>query len=207
MSDATRDRLLATAKTHFAERGFYGASIAQIATELGLTKQALLYHFKRKEDLYAEILQAISERLIALVHDTASPGDPPERRFEDMILGLFIASREYPLDSRIITRELLDNQIRAKTAKSWYLEPFLEELVAALQAVPGLEKLPASRAFCIVYQLLGSIEYFAISGTTLESIYGASRHERFRADFPIELRHQIRRYIDEARSGFAGADY
>ena len=64
--DDTREKLLQAAVEQFAERGFYGASIAQIAGELDLTKQALLYYFKRKEDLYAEVLKRISDRLIEL---------------------------------------------------------------------------------------------------------------------------------------------
>jgi AcrR family transcriptional regulator len=52
----TRDAFLDAAKRHFAQRGFYGASIAAIAEELGLTKQALIHHFGTKERLYGEVL-------------------------------------------------------------------------------------------------------------------------------------------------------
>ena len=55
-NDDTREKLLNAAHSRFAERGFHGASIALIAGEVGLTKQALLYHFKRKDDLYREVI-------------------------------------------------------------------------------------------------------------------------------------------------------
>ena len=59
MASDTRELFLDTAETLFAERGFYGVSIAAIAGELGLTKQALLHHFSSKEKLYGAVLERI----------------------------------------------------------------------------------------------------------------------------------------------------
>ena len=199
MPDDTREQLLVAAKRQIAEKGFYGASLSRVAGEVGLTKQALLYHFKRKEDLYAEVLQDISQRLLRFVRATTRRPEPPERQLEDILLGLYSSSREYPLDTRILVRELLDNQSRAERAKDWYLQPFLAEIVAVLQRIKGFENVPFSAAFCMVYQLLGSIEYFAISTATLRRMYDGETYEHLRDDFPLELRNQIRRLVDSHR--------
>lgn len=196
MRDGTREQLLSAAKRQFAEKGFYGASISVVAGEVGLTKQALLYHFKRKEDLYAEVLQEISQSLLRFVRSSVSRADTPERQLEDILLGLYYASRENPVDTQILVRELLDNQARAEKVKDWYLLPFLGEIVAVVQRIRGFERIPAATAFCMVYQLLGSIEYFAISTATLTRMYGEEAYESFRDEFPMELRSQIRRLID-----------
>ncbi len=196
MADDTRELLLAGARKQFAERGFYGASLALVAGEVGLTKQALLYYFKRKEDLYGEVLREISQRLTRFLEAAAQRADPPEQQLEDIILGVYAASREYPLDTQILVRELLDNQSRAARAKDWYLRPFLDEIVSVLRRIPGLEGVTESAAFCMVYQLLGSVEYFAISTATLRRMYGDESYERMRDDFPRELRNQVRRLIE-----------
>ncbi len=196
MEDTTRDKLLSAAKKQFAEKGFYGASISQVAGEVGLTKQALLYHFKRKEDLYAEVLEEISQRLLRLVRATVSRPDAPERQFEDIFLGLYAVSREYPLDTHILVREVLDNKSRLETAKELYLLPFLSEIVAVVPRMKGFEDVAPPAAFCMVYQLIGSIEYFVISTPSLKRMYGAETYESYRDNFPIELRNQIRRLID-----------
>ncbi|MEM9300528.1 MAG: TetR/AcrR family transcriptional regulator [Pseudomonadota bacterium] len=201
MQPDTRGQLLAAAKRQFAAKGFYGASISGVAGELGLSKQALLYHFKRKEDLYAEVLQEISERLLRFMRAAVSRADVPERQLEDILLGLYVSSRENPLDTQILVRELLDNQSRAETAKDWYLRPFLEELVAVARGIPGLEDRAFSAVFCIVYQVIGCIQYFAISSPTLTRMYDEQAFERIRDDFPVELRNQIRRLV--ASSGGA----
>ena len=77
MSLSTRDQFIAAAQHLFAEKGFYGASIAAIAEELGLTKQALLHHFGNKEKLYGEVLQRLSGELLeatrAIVAAAPSP--------------------------------------------------------------------------------------------------------------------------------------
>ncbi|MDJ0759442.1 MAG: TetR/AcrR family transcriptional regulator [Woeseiaceae bacterium] len=196
MQDTTRQKLLAAAKKQFAEKGFYGASIAQVAGEVGLTKQALLYHFKRKEDLYAEVLEEISQRLLRLVRATVSSSDEPERQFEDIFLGLYAFSREYPLDTHILVRELLDNKSRLETVKELYLLPFLTEIVAVVPRMNGFEQVQPPAAFCMVYQIIGGIEYFVISTPSLKRMYGAETYESYRDNFPIELRNQIRRLIE-----------
>ena len=200
MRDTTREKLLAAAKKQFAEKGFYGTSISQVAGEVGITKQALLYHFKRKEDLYGEVLKEISDRLLRLVRAAVSRSDVPERQFEYIFLGLYAASREYPLDTHILVREVLDNQSRLETAKELYLVPFLAEIVAVVPRMKGFEDVQPAAAFCMVYQLIGGIEYFVISTPSLNRMYGAGIFEQYRDHFPMELRDQIRRLIDSYAS-------
>ena len=60
MAQDTRERLLDQAESLFAERGFYGVSIAAIANELGLTKQALLHHFGSKGKRDGEGLKRVT---------------------------------------------------------------------------------------------------------------------------------------------------
>jgi AcrR family transcriptional regulator len=54
-----RSRIVAAALDVFAERGYKGASLAQIAERVGITQQAVLYHFKSKDQL---LVAALEER-------------------------------------------------------------------------------------------------------------------------------------------------
>lgn len=58
--DATRASLLAAARKVFAERGFEGASVGDIAAEAGYTKGALYSQFGSKEELFAEITRQLA---------------------------------------------------------------------------------------------------------------------------------------------------
>src|SRR5215813_11357401 len=68
MSSGTRGRtpgpprrqMLAAAIDCFARHGYQGTSIARIAREAGVTKGALYYHFRDKEDL---LFAAVTERV------------------------------------------------------------------------------------------------------------------------------------------------
>ncbi|MFF4227057.1 TetR/AcrR family transcriptional regulator [Streptomyces abikoensis] len=55
----TRERIQRTALGLFVSRGYEKTSLREIAEELGVTKAALYYHFKTKED----ILGALSDQL------------------------------------------------------------------------------------------------------------------------------------------------
>ncbi|HEY1449378.1 MAG TPA: TetR/AcrR family transcriptional regulator [Solirubrobacteraceae bacterium] len=70
----TRERLLAAARSAFAESGFHGASVEEIASRAGFSTGALYSNFDGKEDLFlvlmeraidehaAEIARAVAER-------------------------------------------------------------------------------------------------------------------------------------------------
>lgn len=53
--DATRERILDVATELFNEQGYERTSLRQISERLGVTKAALYYHFKSKEDILLEL--------------------------------------------------------------------------------------------------------------------------------------------------------
>ncbi|SOD73635.1 TetR family transcriptional regulator [Jatrophihabitans sp. GAS493] len=55
--DARRAEIVQAALRLFAERGYKGASLAQIAQSVGITQQAVLYHFQTKEQLLVAALE------------------------------------------------------------------------------------------------------------------------------------------------------
>ncbi|MBI2168658.1 MAG: TetR/AcrR family transcriptional regulator [Actinobacteria bacterium] len=55
--------MLDAALSEFAERGFHAASIEDIAARAGVTKGAVYYWFRDKEDLAADLQHGIWERL------------------------------------------------------------------------------------------------------------------------------------------------
>src|SRR5689334_6381012 len=55
-----REKILAAAIRHVARNGGRGTSLAQIATEAGVTQQGLLYYFPSKDELSCCTLPSIS---------------------------------------------------------------------------------------------------------------------------------------------------
>ncbi len=55
----TKERIFQTALKIFAENGYEGARIDKIATEVGINKASLYFHFKSKEQLFNELFHNI----------------------------------------------------------------------------------------------------------------------------------------------------
>jgi AcrR family transcriptional regulator len=53
----TREQIRTVALEMFAERGYDGTSLREIAEQLGVTKAAVYYHFKTKEDILVSLLE------------------------------------------------------------------------------------------------------------------------------------------------------
>lgn len=76
---STRDRLSEAAARLFAERGYHGTSISDLAAALGITKSSVYSHIGGKEELLAELTLAGADAFHAALD--ALPGDasPAER--------------------------------------------------------------------------------------------------------------------------------
>lgn len=71
----TREIIVDTAISAFAEAGFASASIQSIADRCGLTQTAVLYHFTSKQELIREALGTIVRRNHTLVEGLMRPTD------------------------------------------------------------------------------------------------------------------------------------
>ena len=187
----TRERFLVAAAKVFAERGFYGTSIAAIAESLPYTKQALLHHFGSKEKLYGEVLKRISDRLMRELDLAEARAGDAASRLETVFVEFYRATIEHRDDTQLLMRELLDNRRRAETSRTWYLKPFLETLTDMVERDPRIRFRSRPAALAFVYQLLGAITYFAVSEPTLARMYGKKNFAVLQAGYESELRKLI----------------
>ena len=74
MAADTKERILETALELFAENGYPGTSMSDIAGKLGLTKAALYKHYAGKQ----EILDKIVERMNRMDYERAAEYEMPE---------------------------------------------------------------------------------------------------------------------------------
>src|SRR5215470_2438734 len=65
--DETKARILRAATALFAERGFHGTKVRDIAARAGANVAAGHYHFGSKRDLYVEVLRACFADVRALL--------------------------------------------------------------------------------------------------------------------------------------------
>ena len=104
-SHTTRQRILDAASRDFADKGFSGARVDEIARSAGVNKAMLYYHVGNKQDLYTAVLTRNFDRMDeALVDATAAEGSGPDR-LQAIIAGVAQALKANPDHSRIVLRE------------------------------------------------------------------------------------------------------
>ncbi len=74
MAEGTKERILEMALELFAQNGYLGTSMNDIAARLGITKAALYKHYARKQ----EILERIVERMDRMDKERAEAYEMPE---------------------------------------------------------------------------------------------------------------------------------
>jgi AcrR family transcriptional regulator len=77
----TRARIQQIAVELFSEHGYEGTSLREIAERLGVTKAALYYHFKSKEDIILSLVEDYQAQMDALIGWAREhPGNAETRR-------------------------------------------------------------------------------------------------------------------------------
>lgn len=176
----------------FAQRGFYGTSIASIAQELGLTKQALIHYFGTKEQLYGEVLKQMAIDLAGTVEKSSESSDSPAEQLEALFVRIYEGTVRRPDDNLLLMRELMDNPVRANDAQKWYLTEYLRSIVTLFQAAAGEAKLDEPIALARIYSIFGAINYFAVSKLTLRRMFGEDIFNALEAHYTVEVRRLVR---------------
>lgn len=66
---STRERILHEAAALFREKGFNGASMSDLAAEVGMTKSSLYHHFPSKQSLLSEIVERTVSRVTPMIEE------------------------------------------------------------------------------------------------------------------------------------------
>lgn len=81
----TRDDILDAAAQVFRQKGFHGASMANIAEAVNLQKASLYHHVSSKQEILFELLERALELLLERISPLASLDLPADERLRRMI--------------------------------------------------------------------------------------------------------------------------
>jgi AcrR family transcriptional regulator len=100
-----RERIVTVATEVFAERGYDGASIDEIARRAGVSAPVVYDHFASKQDLYERLLERTRDELLAVWREHLSSDEPAEVRIPRAIAAWAAYVETHPYASRMYFRD------------------------------------------------------------------------------------------------------
>jgi AcrR family transcriptional regulator len=136
----TRDRLLVSASSIFAQKGFRETTVAEICEAAGANISAVNYYFRSKEELYHEVWKRASEKV-----DEVYPLTPEDQQTPTAWLRALIRNRVNAIFDpgpggcfpRLLLRELSDPSPMAQALREEFLLPRLKRDEAHVQELLG----------------------------------------------------------------------
>ena len=193
-NESTREKLIDAAEILFAEKGFDGVSVRDIAGAAGANIAAINYHFQGKEALYRATLERrlISKRdriLSALERDVAAADGHPSperliRTFVRVYLEDALETPEAEIAMRLIAREIIEPQYGTETICGELIGPVHRGFAGILaRAMPDL---PERQVFMILGSLIAQVVHFFLRWRNIRPDREGDRNtEAFRDAFPV----------------------
>ncbi len=147
-SKASRQQVLDAAIQALAERGFARTSINDIAAAAGMSKGAVHYHFRKKDDLIIAVLERCvritHERVQAAWDSTGSPTEKIHRALHEMHDRWRQGGPELRVLADLMAQGIHDEKLREPVAAMFKKtrREFIDQLVGSLQELGMRPKVP-----------------------------------------------------------------
>jgi TetR/AcrR family transcriptional regulator len=103
-----KEEILDIATSLFAERGYEGTSMNDVAERVGMRKASLFYHFTTKDALYEAVLDRLVSRVAVPLGAAYSSEGTFAERLDTAADALTTVLGERPFAARLLLREAMD---------------------------------------------------------------------------------------------------
>lgn len=88
--------ILARAQELFAERGYHGVSVEEVANAAGVTKPVLYDHFRSKEALFVAVTVQIRDHLLQLSEQSLPSSGTKSEAISSVVAAFFVFAEKQP---------------------------------------------------------------------------------------------------------------
>lgn len=156
-SEATKAALVEAATLRFAEHGFAGTSLEDVAADIEASRGAVYHHFENKLALFQAVFEQQESQMMSLVAEAAAQAESPWEAMESA-LEAFLSHCCEPVYGRIVWKEALIalGWQRWKECEEKYAYGMIEQFLTSLVDADELPPLPHEPMARIVFHLLGA---------------------------------------------------
>lgn len=124
------------AEALFAEHGFDGTAIREIAEQAGSTKALIYHYYRNKEALYLSLLEAAVSEVVTQIEDIAISRADPEEKIRRVVQVFLDFYRTHPQRFHMVQRAVDEHSVAATTlAERWFSRAHLALQTIAVEGV------------------------------------------------------------------------
>ncbi len=162
--EQTAERILDAAETLFAERGYAGTTLRDVATAVGLRIPSLYNHFPNKESLYAAVLERGIQPVFAALADFIAGGGARSGGSGPLVERMMELLGQRPNLPRLVQHETLAGGERLTPMLEAWIQPIFEHAQKTIEAGPAASRWPTQQIPLLVLALYHIVVgYFAIA--------------------------------------------
>lgn len=167
---STKDKIIDIAESLFSKFNYLAVTMDDIANMLNLTKPALYYHFKSKEDLFVEMAKDIFEDFSNILDEVLTKDIPLEKKFKE-VLKVYI---NFSLGKRDLARLMMQKFSKKDKKIIKLMRGFkqaiidkMEPLIMEIMVLKKYDKRIDSKLITLL--LIGALNTLVTSEITVES--------------------------------------
>jgi TetR/AcrR family transcriptional regulator len=158
----------------FAQHGFRGSTLDQIAAQAGLSKPNLFYYFSGKDEIHRALLTEVIDTWLDPLRELDPAGDP-QAELRDYVRRKLQMSREMPRESRLFANEILQGAPRIEGFIRTELKALVDEKAAVIQDWARSGRIPDLDPWHLIFSIWALTQNYADFEAQMRLVRGPDR--------------------------------